>query len=256
MIRFRKAVLEDAQHIIELQNKAFYDDYQEFGVCPAYGCSLEQIEEAIKTYITYVICDEERIVGKISVHKVNEGHYFVDCLCILPDYQGRGLGSEAIRFVELEMEDATYWSLVTPKERPNNHEFYRKSGYIITGETKDQDVELVELEKQCISYCGLNCNKCPVYIATSQKDDSMKEEVAKTFSTEEMPLEAKDIYCLGCHTEFADDNKICGPCKIRACATGRKVEVCGKCNYYPCNKIEQFVPKGSENRELLDQYLQ
>jgi hypothetical protein len=34
-----------------------------------------------------------------------------------------------------------------------------------------------------ISYCGLLCNECPVYIATAKNDEQMRAKLAKEYST-------------------------------------------------------------------------
>ena len=41
-----------------------------------------------------------------------------------------------------------------------------------------------------VSYCGLLCNECPVYIATAQNDNLMKAKLAKEYSSESSQFSA------------------------------------------------------------------
>jgi hypothetical protein len=54
--------------------------------------------------------------------------------------------------------------------------------------------------------CGLNCEICPVFVATANCDSTLKEKIAKEWSKLyedylEKPLEPKDINCAGCHSK-------------------------------------------------------
>ena len=38
------------------------------------------------------------------------------------------------------------------------------------------------MKEQDLAYCGLNCNKCPVLIATANNDDMLRQKTAKEWS--------------------------------------------------------------------------
>ena len=103
-----------------------------------------------------------------------------------------------------------------------------------------------------ISYCGLLCNKCPVYIATARNDDRMKMKLAKDYSSERNQFSIEDINCYGCFWEGNDCSKMCGNCAIRNCAKAKVVKNCGYCLDYPCRYINSHLPEESENRKRLD----
>jgi len=103
-----------------------------------------------------------------------------------------------------------------------------------------------------VSYCGLLCNECPVYIATAQNDNLMKAKLAKEYSSESSQFSAHDINCCGCFSETNKLSKICSNCEIRNCAEAKEVKNCGHCDNYPCRYIHSHVPEGSENRKRLD----
>lgn len=104
-----------------------------------------------------------------------------------------------------------------------------------------------------ISYCGLLCNECPVYIATKNNDGEMKAKLALDYSNENCKFEQEDMNCEGCFSIKNKDNKMCGNCKIRNCAEVKNYQKnCGNCPDYPCDIIEEFCSSGCESRARLD----
>ena len=104
-----------------------------------------------------------------------------------------------------------------------------------------------------ISYCGLLCNECPVYIATKNNDNEMKTKLAVDYSNEYCAFEQADMNCEGCFSIKNKDNKMCGGCKIRNCAEVKNYQKnCGNCLDYPCSLIEEFCSVGCDSRARLD----
>ena len=104
-----------------------------------------------------------------------------------------------------------------------------------------------------ISYCGLLCNECPLYIATKNNDLQAKERLAVECSTESITFTAEDMTCEGCFCEKNDRSIMCGDCENRKCAKNKAVENCGLCSEYPCEIVERRLPVDSENRVRLDE---
>ena len=66
-------------------------------------------------------------VGALSVENRGEGRYFVGCLCVIPKYQGRGIGTEAFRHMMAKHADWRHVELVTPARQCTEHKvLYRK----------------------------------------------------------------------------------------------------------------------------------
>lgn len=104
-----------------------------------------------------------------------------------------------------------------------------------------------------ISYCGLLCNECPIYIATKNNDNEMKAKLAVDYSNEHCAFEEADMNCGGCFSIKNKDSKMCGDCKIRQCADTKNHEKnCAYCTEYPCQIIEEYCPVGFESRVRLD----
>ena len=98
-IEFRPAVIDDAEVLVNIYNASFYDDYVRFGACPGYGQTPEMMEASISKSLKHIILCDDEPVGCVSCINLGEGVYEVGCLCIIPEYQGKGIGTQAIRFV-------------------------------------------------------------------------------------------------------------------------------------------------------------
>ena len=85
-----------------------------------------------------------RPVGCVSCINLGNGLYEIGCLCIIPEYQGKGIGTQAIRFIKTFYEDWKKLTLVTPIDKKENVKFYtEKCGFRIESTERDGSVELV-----------------------------------------------------------------------------------------------------------------
>ena len=104
-----------------------------------------------------------------------------------------------------------------------------------------------------IGYCGIDCAKCPAYVAKKTNDEALRAKTAvewsKAFGTQMKPT---DINCDGCsvtgqHIVFCDQM-----CEIRKCAVGKKLANCAVCADYGCEKLESFIKNVPEARATLE----
>ncbi len=99
------------------------------------------------------------------------------------------------------------------------------------------------------AYCGLDCNKCPILIATASNDNLLREETAKAWSDlysnilSDMGignLKPEDINCNGCRSTsclFAASAN----CPIRKCCQEKGFITCASCNEYElCDYLKGF----------------
>ena len=143
MIEYRQAAPEDAELLIKIYNASFYADHLKYGSCPGYGKTKEMMEDSISKFPKYIILCDNEPVGCISCKKLEKGVYEISCLCVVPEYQGKGIGTHAVRFVKTLYEDWERLSLVTPIDKKENVKFYtEKCGFHIESTEKDGNVEL------------------------------------------------------------------------------------------------------------------
>ena len=142
-IEYRQAVIEDAELLVKIYNASFYDDYVRYGSCPGYGQTKEMMEESISKYLKHIILCDNEPVGCVSCINMGNGLYEVGCLCIVPEYQGKGIGTQAIKFIKTLYKDMERLTLVTPLDKKQNVKFYtEKCGFRIESTERDGDVEL------------------------------------------------------------------------------------------------------------------
>lgn len=91
-----------------------------------------------------------------------------------------------------------------------------------------------------IAMCGLVCSDCVAFLATQEDDDKMRAKVVEAWSTDEEPLELKDIDCDGC-TVGGRLHKFCSVCEVRNCGLERSIKNCAYCDEYLCEKLEKLL---------------
>lgn len=69
----------------------------------------------------------------------------VGCLCVVPEYQCRGIGGRAIEHFRAVHPDWRRIDLVTPADKTDNISFYRKNGFEVSGTESDGNVIVVKL---------------------------------------------------------------------------------------------------------------
>ena len=153
-IEYRKAETTDAEMLINIYNASFYSDYMRFGSCPGYGKTIEMMEASIRDHPKYIILCDNKPVGCVSCKMQEMRVYEITSLCIVPEYQGKGIGTQAVRFVKTLYEDWEKITLVTPVDKKENVKFYtEKCGFRIVSTETDGNVELARfvLEKQVLT---------------------------------------------------------------------------------------------------------
>ena len=142
-IEYRQAVIDDAELLVNIYNASFYDDYVRYGSCPGYGQTKESMEKSIMQRPKHIILCDGEPVGCVSYAKLGAGEYEVGCLCVIPEFQGKGIGTQAMRFIKSFYEDWVRLTLVTPIDKKENVKFYtEKCGFRIESTERDGNVEL------------------------------------------------------------------------------------------------------------------
>ena len=141
---YKCADISDADVLVEIYNSAFYDDYIRYGQCPAYGRTRENMEQSVKDYPKIIAYDQDRPIGVISYKEDGPGKYYIGCLAVLKEEQGRGVGTQLLKHFMSEHPDWNELTLVTPKDNERNIRFYtERFGFKITGEEDDGKVTVL-----------------------------------------------------------------------------------------------------------------
>jgi hypothetical protein len=103
------------------------------------------------------------------------------------------------------------------------------------------------------AYCGLDCAACSAFLATQADDRTRKEETAREWSARyHADIKPSDIECAGCKDPEGPWFKHCLECEVRSCARSRDLENCGRCESFPCPKIQPVIDAAPEARAFLE----
>jgi len=153
-VTFARATAADAEALVKLQVLAFHDDARvypgvQLGGPPGYD-SVEATLEKIRVDDFYKILYEGQIVGGLAVFDLGQGHFHLDVIFIDPAQHSRGIGTQAMHFIE-RTYPAKKWTLNTPAYATRNHHFYEKFGYVKVGEEileETTGIMLLDYEKR------------------------------------------------------------------------------------------------------------
>jgi len=135
---------DNALLLKDLYDRSFYDDYIRYGECPAYGRTEEQMQQSIEKIPKEIILCDDIPVGVISVQDKGNGEFYIGCLCVVPGYQGKGIGTQAFRHILHSLPDWRKITLITPVDKTENVRFYtEKCGFQLGDITLDGNVEVV-----------------------------------------------------------------------------------------------------------------
>jgi GNAT superfamily N-acetyltransferase len=154
MILFERATLEDAQNLVDLKIRAFAEDAQRYGSGPPNHDSLEHTRRAIEQALSHKILCNGKAIGGFVLFDQGSDHMRLGSLYLDPDYHNRGIGSQAIHFMESAFPHIRKWSLDTPYQNYRNHHFYEKNGYVKVGQTPPEGLNgfyLFLYEKNIVS---------------------------------------------------------------------------------------------------------
>jgi GNAT superfamily N-acetyltransferase len=148
-----RATPGDAEALVAVQVAAFHDDARlhpevPLGGPPGYD-SVDRMLAEIESTHCFKILDGNRVIGGIIVIDEGAGRFHLEVLVVDPDWHNRGVGTEAMSFIE-EAFPAEIWTLDTPTYATRNQYFYERLGYVNTGQsgTEGHEVTLIRYEKR------------------------------------------------------------------------------------------------------------
>lgn len=110
-----------------------------------------------------------------------------------------------------------------------------------------------------LAYCGLDCSKCPIYVATREKSRARRLEMRIAIAkicTEHYgmlvpPEEIND--CDGCRSASGRIFSRCANCAVRNCAGRKNIESCAVCRDWVCdNLLDMFMHDPCARKRLED----
>lgn len=100
-----------------------------------------------------------------------------------------------------------------------------------------------------ISVCEMDCNSCPLYIASINNDLNGIRKILRINDDIEVTIEKNG--CLGCHSKI--NHQILNGCYMRECAYKQNIDSCGKCQNYPCDYLNILSKNTKERLDKINQ---
>ncbi len=146
MVSIRRAQPSDAGEVLTVQRAAFVTEAQlhdDVHMAPLTQ-TLDEVRATIAATTVLVATDGPRIVGAVRALAAGDA-WHIGRLVVVPDLQGRGIGTELLREIErLAPPDLDRFTVETgPKSEPNIH-LYERHGY----RQVPNDTILIRLTKQ------------------------------------------------------------------------------------------------------------
>lgn len=137
MSEYRSAIAEDASALAEISRRAFDSDIEhgrsEIGGPPGYDSPDWQREMMAQSTEYLCILDGRQLIGGMIVFaegtRYRLGRIFID-----PEYQGRGVGRQAVSHLFERFPWASLWSLSTPSWNRRTRAFYTALGFVLEKE--------------------------------------------------------------------------------------------------------------------------
>jgi ribosomal protein S18 acetylase RimI-like enzyme len=149
MLKVIQITSEFVDIIQNIQRKSFMpllNKYHDYHINPAME-SVESIKEKIDKANTtaYIFQLDNANVGWVRVTELEDNTCKISCLCVLPEYQNKGVAQEALKIIEKNHSKALKWILDTIHEEKRNCYLYEKLGYTRTGEVTriNEDMSIV-----------------------------------------------------------------------------------------------------------------
>lgn len=133
MIRFEKAAKADALELKDIQVRAFDENARQFPSRerdrpPGYD-SVQWQTEMMDNHVYYKMVAQGRIIGGFIVKDHGRECYELVRIFVDPTFQNKGIGAQAVAFMESLFPSARKWRAETPAWATCTHHFFEKMGF-------------------------------------------------------------------------------------------------------------------------------
>ncbi|WP_062064253.1 GNAT family N-acetyltransferase [Cellvibrio sp. OA-2007] len=133
MIEIIAAELQDAKEILELQRLAYQSEaklYNDWSL-PALTQTIESLIQELERSIVLKTVINGMIVGSVRA-SVDSDICKIGRLIVMPEFQGRGIGTALLERVEAMQETNVSFELFTGSKSLRNIQLYQRQGYVMS----------------------------------------------------------------------------------------------------------------------------
>lgn len=132
-MKISRAVLEDAETILQLQKRAYLSEakiYNDYGI-PPLTQTLEEINQDFLQQVFLKAMKDGAIIGSVRAY-LEKGTVFIGRLIVEPEHQNQGIGTMLMQSIEQYFtitSAAKRYELFTGHKSVRNLYLYQKLGY-------------------------------------------------------------------------------------------------------------------------------
>lgn len=91
-----------------------------------------------------------------------------------------------------------------------------------------------------ICYCGHDCARCRVFLATINDDHDLREQSAAYYQESlKTPMSLDNLYCLSARSDEVMVG--CRQCPFMKCAKDKSLSICEDCQNHPCQTLAWYT---------------
>jgi len=104
------------------------------------------------------------------------------------------------------------------------------------------------------AFCGIECTKCPAFIAKKENNDELRKKTADEWSKQfNVTIQPESVNCDGCVSLKGVHIDYCAMCEIRKCGLEKEVENCAHCGDYICEKLDKWFKNAPDAKNTLEE---
>lgn len=110
-------------------------------------------------------------------------------------------------------------------------------------------------QAQDVSYCGLDCESCDAFVATRDRDNQLRAQVAQRWSRiYNRDITPEEVFCKGCKSIGTQGIFCQSLCRVKPCCRKKGYPTCADCGVFPCKDLKavfDFCPEAEKRLKRL-----
>ena len=135
MLDYERAVKSDLNSVLDIIQRAFYNDKTILGIEPDFCASPEKLREYISSRRVWKLTTGEELVGCLIAYIDRNKEGFLVCVAVKPELQNKGFGAQAMDWLMQQFRSVRVWHCFVPTANSQTKHFFEQNGFTISNET-------------------------------------------------------------------------------------------------------------------------
>lgn len=134
MLNYERAVKSDFDPVLDIIQRAFYNDKTILGIEPDLCKTPEKLNEYISSRRVWKVLNNDELVGCLIAYIDQNKEGFLACIAVKPELQKTGLGSQAMNWLMQQFRSARVWHCFVPTANSQTKHFFERNGFVKSNE--------------------------------------------------------------------------------------------------------------------------